>query len=435
MEMEQEKADKVVPVSHKSLQTASETSAVLKAWYSRLNSAKERGEFTAWTMIGIPYELLLSFDVLPVFVENYGPICAAKQVSSYFCEIAESEGFFRDLCSYLRIGLGYAAEYSSIGQVPAKAPWGGVPRPDMMIGPSPVCDGRVKFLQAAQRYWDVPYCCYEALVMPFHVAASHDKGLKRHYTKLYYEQLKTVLIPFLGKNTNKRFNESRLSETLALDIKQQQLFHAATELLKAHPAPYLARDSYTMCAPSLVCRGTEEAVDYYQRLYDEVKYRVEHKIGANPNEQYRIFWMDMPPWYHLGILDYFESRNATTLTQAYVPGAVPEPIDLNNPLETIAKKMYEGCWYGGGNPWGSSRIDRELRFVREYHVDGVVMLTPESCRRFSIGHMHSARLMKEELDLPILDLRSDMADKRFWSDQLIKENIDAFLEIIEYRKS
>jgi hypothetical protein len=28
-----------------------------------------------------------------------------------------------------------------------------------------------------------------------------------------------------------------------------------------------------------------------------------------------------------------------------------------------------------------------------------------------------------------------MADKRFWSDQLIKENIDAFLEIIEYRKS
>ncbi|BBO82036.1 2-hydroxyglutaryl-CoA dehydratase [Desulfosarcina ovata subsp. sediminis] len=436
MEPGEKKQEAAVTKSKKSLETAGKAGSLLKAWYERVNTAKERGELTAWTMIFCPYDLLLSFDVLPVFIENYGPVCAAKQVATHFCEIAEGERFAKDTCSYLRIGLGYAEEYSRTGQVPETAPWGGIPKPDMMIGPSPVCDGRIKFLQAAQRYWDVPFCCYEALNMPFHIAAKaeHNEEIKKHYVKLYYEQLKNVLIPFLEKTTGKKFNKNKLSETLALDMEHQRFYHATNNLLKARPAPYGAQDSFAMCAPSLVCRGTQEAVDFYQQLYNEVKYRVDHKIGAVQDEKYRILWAWLPPWYAMSIFNHFETRKAVAVTQAYDIGKVPENIDLDNPLETIARKMYEGHWYGSGTMW-TDRASRDLRFVQENGVDGIIVLQAESCRRFSMGYLHTVELLKEKSDVPILDLKSDMADKRFWSDEQIKADIDMFLEKIDDLRS
>ncbi|BBO82064.1 2-hydroxyglutaryl-CoA dehydratase [Desulfosarcina ovata subsp. sediminis] len=435
MEQGEKKQEAAVARSQKSLETAGQASTVLKAWYQRLNSAKERGEFLAWTMIFVPYDLLLSFDVLPVFIENYGPVCAAKQVATHFCEIAEGERFAKDTCSYLRIGLGYAAEYNRVGGVPEKAPWGGLPKPDMMIGPSAICEGRIKFLQAAQRYWNVPYCCYEALNMPFHTAAEaeHNEEIKKHYVKLYYEQLKNVLIPFLEKTTGKKFDKNKLSETLALDMEHQRLYEATNKLLKARPAPYGAQDSFTMCAPSIVCRGTQETVDYYQRLYDEVKYRVDHKIGVVQDEKYRILWAWLPPWYALSIFNHFESKSAVAVTQAYDIGIVPENIDLDNPLETIARKMYEGSWYGAGSQW-TSRASKDLRFVQDYGVDGIIILQAESCRRFSMGYLHTVELLKEKSDVPILDLKSDMADKRFWSEEKMKDTIDMFLETIDKKR-
>ncbi len=92
----------------KATETAKSVGALRRAYYNRIHQAHERGEFVAWTMWGVPEEILYAMDVLPVLTENYGPVCAAKQIGPHFCEIAESEGFSMDICSYLRTGLGLA---------------------------------------------------------------------------------------------------------------------------------------------------------------------------------------------------------------------------------------------------------------------------------------------------------------------------------------
>ena len=102
----------------KATEAARSVPALRRAYYERIQQAHERGEFVAWTMWGAPEEILYAMDVLPVLVENYGPVCAAKQIGPYFCQVAESEGYSIDICSYLRTGLGLAQRMHELGAVP-----------------------------------------------------------------------------------------------------------------------------------------------------------------------------------------------------------------------------------------------------------------------------------------------------------------------------
>ncbi len=129
----------------KATETAKSVSALRRAYYERIQQAHERGEFVAWTMWGAPEEIFYAMDVLPVLAENYGPVCAAKQIGPHYCEIAESEGFSMDICSYLRTGLGFAKKMHERAEAPPEAPYGGMGKPDMFIGNAQFCGIRAKW--------------------------------------------------------------------------------------------------------------------------------------------------------------------------------------------------------------------------------------------------------------------------------------------------
>ena len=66
-------------------------------------------------------------------------------------------------------------------------------------------------------------------------------------------------------------------------------------------------------------------------MYEEVKYRVDNKIGAIENEKYRLAFAELPPWHSLGFFDQLAERgwNFVIESWAYHP---PQPIDLIMPL-------------------------------------------------------------------------------------------------------
>ena len=112
----------------KATDIAREVGAIRRAYYQRIREAKGKGQSVAWSMMYGPDEILAAFDIVTVLAENYGPVCAAKQVSDRYCGIAEAEGFSQDVCSYLRVGLGMAKlMHDAGGEPPPDAPYGGMP--------------------------------------------------------------------------------------------------------------------------------------------------------------------------------------------------------------------------------------------------------------------------------------------------------------------
>jgi benzoyl-CoA reductase/2-hydroxyglutaryl-CoA dehydratase subunit BcrC/BadD/HgdB len=424
----------------KATETARSVSAMRRAYYKRVMEAPDRGEFVAWAMWGLPEEICYAMDVLPVLAENYGPVCAAKQMGPHFCEVAESDGFSMDICSYLRTAIGLAKRMHDLGEPPPEAPYGGMGKPDMLIGNAQVCDGRYKYLQVLGRYVDVPFFAYDVGEFPAggDFDPKKDPEVRKYYVEYYLAQLKR-LVAFIEKVTGKKLDKYRLSEALQNWMKVQKLFHDAGQLRKHHPNPLPAQDSATIAFPNLHMKCWPETVDFYQGLYDELKYRVEHNMSSLPEEKYRLLWHLIIPWYYIGLYNWLEQEfGATTMNPTYEGGDVPDQdiIDYDFPLESIARKMYNKRW--GVNAAAGDTISSQVDFVLEYDIDGVISLMVASCRQtahvINTWRRFTDRLKVRGVTIPTLGIEADMVDTRTYSDALVKDQIRAFMETVDAAK-
>ncbi|MCX8126998.1 MAG: 2-hydroxyacyl-CoA dehydratase family protein, partial [Dehalococcoidia bacterium] len=121
--------------------------------------AHDEGKLTAYTFIASAYdEIIRAMDIVPLWVENFAGVCGAKRDAVRFLEKAESQYLSRTMCTYALCCLGFDAWREELGTMPPNAPWGGMPRPDMMLGTGTmICDPRVKWFQMARQYMpDVP---------------------------------------------------------------------------------------------------------------------------------------------------------------------------------------------------------------------------------------------------------------------------------------
>lgn len=410
-----------------------------RAYYTRVTEAHDRGEFVAWAMWGVPEEIMYAMDVLPVLVENYGPICAAKQIGPYFCEIAESDGFSMDICSYVRTGLGIAKKMYELGEPPPEVPYGGMGTPDMLIGNAQFCDNRFKWMQQLGRYLDVPYFGYDIQEWPYGWDYN-DEELKKHFIDHYYAQLQR-LVAFLEKVTGKKLDKYKLSEALANWMKVQRLFYEACQLRKHHPNPLPAQDSATIAFPNLHMKCWPETVDFYQKVYDELKYRVDNNLSTMPEEKYRLLWHLIIPWFYIGIYNWLEQEfGATTISPTYEGGEVPDEdiIDYDFPLESIARKMYNRGWAVNAMLRGFGGGQHTVQFVTDFDIDGVLSMMVASCRAttnlYQTWREFTDALNEKGLRIPTVAIEADMVDTRTYSDALVKDRIRAFMDTVDAAK-
>ena len=430
--MAEEKGQAGLKPSVKTTKAAAAVRQWRKWYYERINHAHDYGEFVALSMLGVPDEIFRAFGVWPSLAENYGPLCAAKQVSGHFCSVAEGDGFSVDLCSYLKVGIGYLSRAGQEGKAPEEAPYGGMGHIDMIIAPATFCDGRYKYPQAARRYVDMPTFVYDMRDLPWWRA--QDPEMVKRYVDYTYERFKE-LVAFLEKTTGRKYDEARLAEHVSLWMKSHKLFHDATEFKKSHPNPIPSQDSFAVCFPNLHFKGTQECVDYYQSFYDEVKQMADAGIGAVPGEEkYRIFWMGLPPWYYLGIFNYLQEKGVSTIDRTYDAGDVPWDVDLDNPLYAIASKGFQGQWFGSALTRRPFFIDRMKEFIEEYDIHGVITLMATTCRA-ATALLHMRRLLNEHAGVPVLNLEADMSDVRTFSEAHVRTRLDAFLETVDAVKT
>lgn len=428
----------------KTTEAAKSVSQLIKEWYKRAHLAKSRGRKVAWSMVGVPTELLAVFDLDAAWPENYGTACAARQMATHFMSIAGEEGYPIDICSYARNGLGYACRRRELGAIPPEAPHGGLAEPDMLLGANFMCDVRLKWFQTlATRFLNAPLHTFEIDAPPYGTNID-DPRIKEHYTALYLQSLKE-LVAFLEQQTGKKLDEARLSKAVAHTQEIFKLLDKIHNLRKAVPSPMPSEDEFACLILKEYMFGEKAAVDFYRRLYKELKYRVSNGIGVIPEEKYRILWIGMPPWFNMGLFNYLESFGAVSVMETTYYIGDPVKVDPSKPLEALAERTWlkavelhrlgtevvpENAVVQGG--LGSVPLGLVSRFIEEYKIDGVILHSTISCRAISFGQRYASYELTK-LDVPNLILESDMADPSAWSDTHIKTQVEAFMTVLPNR--
>ena len=329
----------------KTTDTGSEAYKFTKLMYSRATEAIQEGKPVIWIKGSGAQQIELlaaAFDVAAVYPENYAAACAAKQAAAPFIDYSEADGFSNLICSYAKCGLGYARRLGELGTVPPEAPLGGMPKPALMIVNKVVCDAGYKWFQSVARYLEVPCCGVDGPLMQ----VGEDWEEKWKYVIDYVAKELRELAAVLEKVTGQKLNIDKLSQLVAISDKVREVWHNCDELRKAVPCPMAGEDYWSAMVPGYWLPGEEITLDFYNRLYSELKERVDSKIGAIPNEKYRLFWWWLPPWHTMELLNYLEELGALIVFEspAYHPDRPPPiPESETDPFRRLAWRQ-PGVW-------------------------------------------------------------------------------------------
>ena len=427
-------APKQKTTATKATETVKKVRQFVKTMYTSAHEAKAQGKPVAYCMILSAYdEIVRAMDITPVWNENYGGLCAAKRDAERFLNRAQRDGYSDMLCSYVSTSIGFDALRKDLGGMPPNAPDGGMADPDMLLGTGMmICDPRYKWFQSLGRYRDTPVHCYSLLWPP---TDADMEEVMPYYVKHLTEQLRG-LVDFLERQTRKKMDWERLSQTVDLGEKTQRLWWETYQLRKSIPCPMPTQDAFNAFVPAYFALGSKEALDFYQELYQEVKYRVDNKIGVIPDEKYRLLWGGgLPPWHTLSMFDYFQSLGAVfPIEVTYRPyDPVEVPPSVTDPLERLAWRFmkqqtfrHEKAQKGSGVP----EVELLLEFIEGYRIDGVVMHLAQTCRTWSLAQIHQLNVMKQYVKVPTLFIESDIVDVRMYSEADTQRRIDAFIETV-----
>jgi len=396
--------------------------------------AAAEGRPIAYCFIGSIFdEIIRTMGITPVWTENYAAIATIKRQGERFIAAAHNEGFPRDLCTYCTIQEGFDAMRQQLGGMPPDVPDGGMEKPTMMLGTGMmICDPRYKSYQVAQRYNDVPYYVTDLQWPP---VDANVREVQDYYVRHTVEEFRG-LIEFLEKQTGNKMDWDQLEERIALSDKTLKVWWEAYQLRKAIPAPMPTEDAMSTMVPGFFWMGTQDALDFYQNLYDELKERVDNKIGTIPDEKYRLAWsFGLPPWFALVMFNYFESQGAVfPIEITYHPAAPVEiPSSVKDPLEKIALRFFKGAtarYEQAQARSGDPQVEWLREMIEDYKIDGVVAHRALTCRTVHVGQIHTLNVLKNHVDIPTLILEGDICDISAFDEATNRSKIDAFIEVV-----
>jgi benzoyl-CoA reductase/2-hydroxyglutaryl-CoA dehydratase subunit BcrC/BadD/HgdB len=427
-------------------EAASKVATIGKAMLQEGQRAKSEGKKTAFTFIFSGYdEIIRTMGIVPIWTENFAGICGAKRDAQRFLERAEGQNLSRSLCTYALCGIGFDSWREELaGQMPPNAPWGGQPKPDMMLSSGQViCDPRNKWYQAAQHYMpDVPIYNVDLPQIPFEADYNY-KDVMNYYVKHITEQLQG-LVAFLEKQTGTKMDYAKLADTVALTDRTWSMIIDAYELRMAVPCPMGTGDAMNTMVPMSFLMGTQQAYNYYKDLYDELLQKNAKKEGAVPNEKYRLLWGGgLPSWFALSDFNYFESKGAVfpaeiTYRQVEHIDRLDIPV-VTNPLEHIAWRWvkWSSYWHNKARrrPGSSPEVERLINYIEEYKIDGIVMHEAFSCRSWHVGLIWELNQLKKIYrDIPTLILESDIIDISSYNEADTRARIDTFVDTLTASK-
>ncbi|MDP6926735.1 MAG: 2-hydroxyacyl-CoA dehydratase, partial [Rhodospirillales bacterium] len=189
-------------------------------------------------------------------------------------------------------------------------------------------------------------------------------------------------------------------------------------------------------------RGTEDAVEYYQLLRQEIKERLDKGMGPlTPDgelkeEKYRLVVEGPPNWTNFReFWKMFYEEGAVCVASSYSKvGGVYDydgfRHDPQNPLESIADYCL-GCYTNRNLP---ERTKMMADLIEDYQADGLLINSIKSCNSFAAGELLMLREVENLSGKPGAFIETDLVDPRYFSPANVKNRLESYFQMIEQKR-
>lgn len=405
---------------------------MLAKQFNDLSRAKDTGKKVCYTFVpGNLIELILSFDMLPVYPEINALQSGMRKKSGGYIKDAEKVGHSEDVCTYVKCDIGMMLN-GNIGPTGEK-----LPDPDLLLLSYTGCFTFLKWFENLNRLYP------NAEIAMLHTPYQEDGKITNEQIDYMIKQLKEEVIPKFEKVTGNKFDQAKLSKLLSNSVQAEDYWVKILQLAKNKPSPIDAYFAgvYYMGPINTAFRGSEECLEYYKELYKEVKERADKKLlpvtpeGEMQKERFRLVVEGPPNWTNFReFWKIFYDMGAVIVASTYTK--VGGVYDLgyrqnpDEPLESLATYCM-GCYTNLNLP---QRVDLIEKYVKEYQADGFLINSIKSCNSFSAGQLMIMREIEQRTGVPVGFIESDLVDPRYFSYANIKNRLESYFQMLEQRK-
>ncbi len=405
---------------------------MMAAHYDRLTSAPQTGEKVVSTFVpGNLNELTMCFGLLNNLPEVNAIQNGLRRTSGAFVLEAEKIGHSEDVCTYVKSDIGMMAK----GNI---APNGKrFPDPDVLLLSYTGCFTFMKWFELLREQ-------YKCETIMLHTPYMGDGKITPNMIEYMVKQLKDEVIPTLERISGVKFDIDRLREYLKKSATAEDDLVHVLQSAKRKPSPIDAYFGgiYYIGPIFGAFRGTDDAIDYYRFLREEVEARL--AAGKGPvtpdgdmgKEKYRLV-VEGPPNYtnFRQFWKMFYDEGAVVVASSYTKvGGVYDfgfRHDPEKPLETLAEYCL-GVYTNRSLPM---RIDMLTNYVNDYDADGLLINSIKSCNSFSAGQLLIMREVEKRTGKPAAFVESDLVDPRYFSAANIKNRLESYFQMIEQKRA
>lgn len=229
--------------------------------FNDLSTAGDTGKKVVYTFVpGNLSELILAFDMLPVYPEINALQSGMRKMSGNYIREAEKYGHSEDVCTYVKCDIGMMLS-GNIGPTGKK-----LPDPDLLLLSYTGCFTFMKWFENLEKlYPGVP-------VAMLHTPYQESGKITPEMTEYMVKQLKEEVIPKMEKVSGKKLDEEKLNKVIQHSIETEDLIVKIFDTTKNIPSPIDAYFAgvYYIGPINIGFRGTREAVEYYSELLKEI---------------------------------------------------------------------------------------------------------------------------------------------------------------------
>src|ERR1039458_7326316 len=181
--------------------------------FKELSNTKESGKKVVYTFVpGNLTELILSFDMLPVYPEINALQSGMRKKSGSYIKDAEKVGFSEDVCTYVKCDIRMMLN-GNIGPTGEK-----LPDPDMLLLSYTGCFTFMKWFENLERLYP------GVEIAMLHTPYQEDGKITEDQVNYMVKQLKEDVIPKMEKVAGKKLDYNRLEKMLGNSAKAEDLW-------------------------------------------------------------------------------------------------------------------------------------------------------------------------------------------------------------------
>lgn len=411
-----------------SLECTDAAKAYQKAFGAELRErVVEKGEPFAVAQADTPHEVFHAMDIPVVSNQWWSAYISAKKLSSRYFAVLDELGFPPNRCNYCSLGLA-----CSLANDPATAPWGGLPKPTVLVARL-TCDCIQQVFTEWAKVLDTDFFAMEApawtQTLPEWFRHSRDRWEEVYESEriaLLSAEMRE-LIALLETKTGRRFDPERLAALMDRINEQEQYLAEAAEIVgTARPCPVSILDQMTNTMIPQWHRGSDWALEHARRFRDEARARARAGVGVSQNERLRLMWIGAGLWHDTSFYDVLAERlGAVFVWSMYLPFAGAQYIRelRGRPLEALASRICSMNEVLHLPPWMNEWMVSE---AQRCAIDAAVVLVPPDNRLSQSGTLLTGQAL-ESAGVPVLVMSADMVDAKNWDRDAAVERVEMFL--------